>query len=215
MEEKKTRFYLIRHGETLWNREMRYQGSTDIALSDEGLAQAELMAKRFCYLPLDHIYVSPLQRAKVTAEAIGRQTGITPVEDVHFTEINFGEWEGMSVPELKEKYGKEYMEFYEHPFQRVFPGEGSFYKVAERAVAGFEALLEKHRGEKVAIVSHGGLLRVLLVSILGMDEKFYRTTWLTNTSITTVDVMEDGRRILMTLNDKAHLEMAELLQKGE
>ena len=87
--------------------------------------------------------------------------------------------------------------------------------MAERAVLGFEKILEKERGKRVAIVSHGGLLRVMLVAILGMDENFYRKTWMTNTSITTVDVMEDNRRLLMTLNDKAHLEMAELLHKGE
>ena len=57
MTEKKTRFYLIRHGETQWNREGRYQGATDIALSPEGRAQAKLVAKRFRYLPLDAIYV--------------------------------------------------------------------------------------------------------------------------------------------------------------
>ena len=80
---------------------------------------------------------------------------------------------------------------------------------------GFEAVLEENRGKHVAIVSHGGLLRVMLVAIMGMDVNFYRKTWMTNTSITTVDVMEDGRRILMTLNDKAHLEMADLFKKGE
>ena len=81
--------------------------------------------------------------------------------------------------------------------------------------AAFEAVLEENRGKHVAIVSHGGLLRVMLVAIMGMDVNFYRKTWMTNTSITTVDVMEDGRRILMTLNDKAHLEMADLFKKGE
>ncbi|MBM6828152.1 histidine phosphatase family protein [Anaerotignum lactatifermentans] len=215
MEEKKTRFYLIRHGETLWNRQGRYQGSTDIELSEEGLAQAELMAKRFRYLPLDAVYVSPLKRARATADAIARETGLTPVVEDRFREINFGEWEGKSIPELQEIYGQAYRDFYADPFSHPFPGEGSFAKVTERSMEAFEELLKKHEGQRVAIVSHGGLLRVLLVAIMGMDLNFYRKTWMTNTSITTVDVMADGRRLLMTLNDKAHLEMAELLNKGE
>lgn len=215
MTEKKTRFYLIRHGETQWNREGRYQGATDIALSPEGRAQAKLVAKRFRYLPLDAIYVSPLQRARQTADAIAEETGLTPIVDEHFKEINFGEWEGHSIPQLTEKYGQAYLDFYENPFEHPFPGEGSFAKVTERSVAGFEELLRRHPGERIAIVSHGGLLRVLLVAVMGMDLNFYRKTWMTNTSITTVDVMEDGRRILMSLNDKAHLEMAELWNKGE
>lgn len=215
MSEQKTRFYLIRHGETLWNRQGRYQGATDIELSEEGKEQAELLAKRFQYLPLDAIYVSPLKRAMATAEPVGRITGITPIVDEHFKEINFGEWEGHSIPELTEKYGESYTKFFENPFKHPFPGEGSFDKVTERSVAGFEALLQKHKGQHVAIVSHGGLLRVMLVGIMGMDIEFYRKTWMTNTSITTVDVMENGKRLLMTLNDKAHLEMAELWSKGE
>ena len=212
MEEKKTRFYLIRHGETLWNRQGRYQGSTDIELSEEGLAQAELMAKRFRYQPLDAVYVSPLKRARATADAIARETGLTPVVEDRFREINFGEWEGKSIPELQEIYGQAYLDFYADPFSHPFPGEGSFAKVTERSMAAFEDILKKHEGQRVAIVSHGGLLRVLLVAIMGMDLNFYRKTWMTNTSITTVDVMADGRRLLMTLNDKAHLEMAELLK---
>ena len=81
------------------------------------------------------------------------------------------------------------------------PGEGSFQNVIRRSVPGFEALEQKHKGQNVAIVSHGGLLRVLLVALLGMDIHFYRKTWMTNTSITMLDIAEDGRRLLMTLNN--------------
>ncbi|MBS5033052.1 MAG: histidine phosphatase family protein, partial [Firmicutes bacterium] len=116
---------------------------------------------------------------------------------------------------LKEKYGKVYIDFFENPFDHPVPGEGSFQNAMDRALEGFEALAERHKGQNVAIVSHGGLLRVMLVGLLGMGDEFYRKTWMTNTSVTMVDVMEDGRKLLMTLNDKAHLEMAELFEKGE
>lgn len=212
-KETKTRFYLIRHGETQWNKEGRYQGMTDIPLSEPGLAQADLLGKRFHYLPLDALYVSPLQRAMATAKPIEKETGVKMVVDEHFREIHFGEWEGKSVPQLQQEYGETYEKFFENPFLHTFPGEGSFDKVMERSVAEFEQLLQKHKGEYVAIVSHGGLLRVMLVGILGMDLPFYRKTWLTNTSITVVDVMENGKRILITLNDKAHLELADLWKK--
>ena len=120
-----------------------------------------------------------------------------------------------SGAELKEKYGKAYIDFFENPFDHPVPGEGSFQNAMDRALEGFEALAERHKGQNVAIVSHGGLLRVMLVGLLGMGDEFYRKTWMTNTSVTMVDVMEDGRKLLMTLNDKAHLEMAELFEKGE
>ena len=212
MEQKRTRFYLIRHGETDWNKGGRYQGCTNIDLNEAGREQARLLGRRFEYLPLDHVYVSPLNRAVETAEQVAKAHGLTPIVDEHFKEINFGEWEGHTIQELSEKYGRAYTDFFKDPFDHPVPGEGSFQNAMKRAIEGFEALEKKHKGENIAIVSHGGLLRVMLVGLLGMGDEFYRKTWMTNTSVTMLDVMEDGRRLLMTLNDKAHLEMAELLK---
>ncbi|NLK38124.1 MAG: histidine phosphatase family protein [Epulopiscium sp.] len=202
----RTRFYLIRHGETDWNKQGIYQGWTDIELSQEGKRQADLLAKRFVHISLDAIYVSPLKRAIATAEPIAAVKGIPVQLDEHFKEINFGEWEGSSVPQLKEKYGEPFTKFFDDPFAHPFPGEGSFEKVRERSVKGFEELLQRHKGQSVGIVSHGGLLRVLIMTVMVMDNSFYRKTWLNNTSITVIDVMEDGQKLLLTLNDKAHLE---------
>jgi len=212
MEKQKTRLYLIRHGETKWNREGRYQGWADIELSEEGHEQASLLAKRFDYLNLDAIYSSPLKRAVATAEPIAQKKGLEVILDEHFKEINFGEWEGHTVAELTQMYGQPYLDFFKDPFQNTMPGEGSFGHVAKRAMAGFAKIMKQHEGQRVAIVSHGGLLRVLLVALLGLDNNMYRSMWLTNTSITMVDITADGQRFLMTLNDKAHLEMAEILK---
>ncbi|MCQ4936974.1 MULTISPECIES: histidine phosphatase family protein [Anaerotignum] len=214
MKQDKTRLYLIRHGETEWNKGGRYQGWTDIELSEEGKWQAALLAKRFEYMPLDAIYVSPLKRAVATAEPIAKQKGLPLIMDEHFKEINFGEWEGHTVAELTEKYGKPYTDFFHDPFAHTMPGEGSFHKVAERSLAGFQEIIKKHRGQRVAIVSHGGLLRVFMIKLLGLDLNLYRKMWLTNTSISMIDITPEDQMFLMTLNDKAHLEMAELLKNG-
>ena len=215
MENKRTRFYLIRHGETDWNKGGRYQGRTNIQLNDAGKEQARLLGERFKYLPLDVVYVSPLGRAVATAEPVAASHGLTPIKDEHFIEINFGEWEGHTIEELSEKYGKANTDFFKDHFDHPVPGEGSFQNAMDRAIEGFNILAERHKGQNVAIISHGGLLRVMLVGLLEMGDAFYRKTWMTNTSVTMLDVMEDGRKLLMTLNDKAHLEMAELFKKGE
>ena len=103
MEQNKTRFYLIRHGETDWNKGGRYQGCTNIQLNDAGREQARLLGERFKFLPLDVVYVSPLDRAVATAAPLAAAHGLTPIQDAHFREINFGEWEGHTIAELKEK----------------------------------------------------------------------------------------------------------------
>ncbi len=212
----KTRFYLIRHGETEWNSKGIYQGLTDIPLSEEGEKQALCLGKRFenPSIKLDAVYSSPLQRAIKTAESMANAKGLSVVAYEHFKEINFGEWEGHNVKQLTEKYGKRYTDFYERPFSNTFPGEGSFEIVKERSVEGFYQLLEKHKGQSVAIVSHGGVLRVLIMALMDMDETFYKKMWLSNTSITTIDVSENGKMVLLTLNDFAHLETMNTL-KGE
>ena len=215
MENKRTRFYLIRHGETDWNKGGRYQGRTNIQLNDLGREQARLLGERFKYLPLDVVYVSPLDRAVATAEPVATSHGLTPITDEHFIEINFGEWEGHTIEELSEKFGSAYTDFFKDPFDHPVPGEGSFQNAMDRAIEGFNILAERHKGQNVAIISHGGLLRVMLVGLLEMGDAFSRKTWMTNTSITMLDVMSDGRKLLMTLNDKAHLEMAEVFKKDE
>lgn len=202
----KTRVYLIRHGETQWNKRGIYQGWTDIELSSEGLAQADLLGQRFAKIKLDALYSSPLKRAMATAKAIEKTTGVNVVPEEHFKEINFGHWEGSSVKELSEKYGATFDNFFADPFSHPFPGEGSFDSVKKRSMEGYQMLLEKHKGQQIAVVSHGGLLRVLIMSIMGMDQSFYRKTWLSNTSLTVIDIFEQGQPLLMTLNDKAHLE---------
>ncbi|MFI3175006.1 MAG: histidine phosphatase family protein [Bacillota bacterium] len=208
MKEKngKTRLYLIRHGETTWNKERRYQGTTNIPLAPEGHAQANQLGKRFLNLPLDHIYCSPLDRAVDTAKKIQetKNVPLTPMDA--FTEINFGKWEGHTIQELIELYGESYIAYEKNPFAHEVPGEGSFHNAQARAMAGVKELLQKHKNQSVAIVSHGGLLRVLLVGLLNFDETMYRKTWLSNTSITIVDIHEDGETFLFTLNDAAHLE---------
>ena len=203
-----TRFHFIRHGQTQWNKQGIYQGWTDIPLSEEGKKQARCLRKRFENekLKLDAVYSSPLQRAMQTAEAMAKAKGLTVIADDHFKEINFGEWEGHTVAQLSEKHGKAYTDFFENPFIHPFPGEGSFDAVIKRSVEGFELLLKKHEGANVAIVSHGGLLRVLIMTLMGMDYTFYRKTWLSNTSVTVIDVKENGIKLLLTLNDFSHLE---------
>ncbi len=203
-----TRLYLVRHGETLWNSSGKYQGVTDIPLSEEGHRQADVLAERFVKLDLDKIYSSPLSRAYDTAKRVADKKNIDVISDWHFREINFGEWEGHTVPELKEKYGRPYLDFLDNPYEMPFPGDGALKTVQKRVEEGMESILGENEDKNIMIVSHGGIVRLSIMSLMELDGSFYRKLWIDNTGITRIDLKE-GRRILVSLNDSAHRKMDE------
>ena len=197
------RLYFMRHGETVWNTERRYQGMTDIELSEEGLRQAECAAKRFKNIKIDKIYASPLKRAMKTAEKIAAEKGLEIISEDDFREIHFGEWEGKTVPELTEKYGESYTNFIREPHKYGFPGEGSVENVINRIKPGIDRLIAEDEGN-VLIVSHGGIIRLMIMYIMGLDSSWFTKMWINNTGVSIVEI-KDGRKLLLTLNDSAHL----------
>ncbi|MBU5464570.1 histidine phosphatase family protein [Anaerotignum sp. MSJ-24] len=197
------RLYFMRHGETVWNTERRYQGMTDIELSEEGLRQAECAAKRFKNIKIDKIYASPLKRAMKTAEKIAAEKGLEIISEDDFREIHFGEWEGKTVPELTEKYGESYTNFIREPHKYGFPGEGSVENVINRIKPGIDRLIAEEKGN-VLIVSHGGIIRLMIMYIMGLDSSWFTKMWINNTGVSIVEIKND-RRLLLTLNDSAHL----------
>ena len=197
------RLYFMRHGETVWNTERRYQGMTDIELSEEGLRQAECAAKRFKNIRIDKIYASPLKRAMKTAEKIAAEKGLEIISEDDFREIHFGEWEGKTVPELTEKYGESYTNFIREPHKYGFPGEGSVENVINRIKPGIDRLIAEEKGN-VLIVSHGGIIRLMIMYIMGLDSSWFTKMWINNTGVSIIEI-KDGRKLLLTLNDSAHL----------
>ena len=197
------RLYFMRHGETVWNTERRYQGMTDIELSEEGLRQAECAAKRFKNIKIDKIYASPLKRAMKTAEKIAAEKGLEIISEDDFREIHFGEWEGKTVPELTEKYGESYTNFIREPHKYGFPGEGSVENVINRIKPGIDRLIAEDEGN-VLIVSHGGIIRLMIMYIMGLDSSWFTKMWINNTGVSIIEI-KDGRKLLLTLNDSEHL----------
>lgn len=200
-----TKLYFVRHGETVWNKAGRYQGWTDIPLSEEGLWQAECLAKRFQDIPIDAIYTSSLQRAYETARPVAEQKGMKPIVDDSFKEINFGEWEGHTIPELREKLGEPYIQFFNDPFAHTFPGDGSFQNVTKRIQCGLDAIFSEYKDKNVLVISHGGIVRLAIMHLMEMDNSFYRKLWIDNTGISILE-LSDEAKLLRSLNDVAHLD---------
>ncbi|MGI6262895.1 MAG: alpha-ribazole phosphatase [Succiniclasticum sp.] len=163
------KLYLIRHGETEYNKSYRFQGQTDIPLNETGRAQAKMLAKYFRDIPLDAIYCSSLSRAVETAQVIGREKQLEPVPVDAFRELDFGAWEGMNSEAIQKQYAQEWKEFFANPADTILPGGESMTDVQHRAYPALRKILEQYPQGNVAVVAHGGILRVLICTMLGMD----------------------------------------------
>lgn len=184
------RIILARHGQTDWNVLLKYQGRTDIDLNDKGRAQAKILAK---YLsehesPIEAIYCSDLSRSRETAEIIGEILGIAPALDSRFREIHFGAWEGLTYPEVGEKYPQALNEWLINPLGAKIPDGELIQAAANRSVEGVRDIASKHKGT-VVIVSHGGLIKTLLSHL---NAPFGPETYLASGSVSILECTNDS-----------------------
>ncbi len=162
-----TRLYLIRHGETDWNIEGRWQGQADVPLNGRGRAQAARTAQALADVGLTRIYSSDLARASETAEALARVTGLPIQFEPRLREIHQGEWQGLLVTEIEARYSEAFHLRKQDPLKVAPPGGETVQQVRERVVSAIEAILQRHPHERVAVVSHGFALAVALVHYQG------------------------------------------------
>lgn len=156
-----TRFVLIRHGETDWNLEGRWQGQADVPLNRHGLAQAHRMAQELSKTArLDAIYSSDLERARQTAAALESATGLPVRLDQRLREIHQGEWQGLLVSEIESRYDRIFELRSQDPWNVAPPGGETALQVRARVAAAFCDIVNCHPGGVVAVVAHGFVLAV-------------------------------------------------------
>lgn len=158
-----TRLILIRHGETDWNVEGRWQGQADVPLNERGRQQSEAVAELLRDVPIEAIYASDLQRAYETARAIARVKGLPIQTDPRLREIHQGEWQGLLATEIKAKYAEQFERRQRDPLHIAPPGGETVAQVRERVTAAVEEIIRKHPHGTVVIVSHGFALALVLV----------------------------------------------------
>lgn len=158
------KLFLIRHGQTLWNKEGRYQGDMDIGLTRVGFRQARLAAKYLSKVDFSNIYSSSLRRAIDTANIINKTRNLKIIARENLKEINFGKWEGMKFDQINMMFHDDYQNWLADPYNNCPTGGESFKQVKERAVAEIDNIVnENEDGSSVAVVTHGGVILSLLV----------------------------------------------------
>lgn len=182
------RLYLVRHAATNLNAAPGFQGHINTELSELGHRQADSLIYYFKNIPVKQLYASPLKRALQTAQRIKAATALPILPAEKLIEIDFGEWDGLSHAQAAQIYGKQFRDFYYHPSKYPFPGEGSLTHVQTRIKHGMDTILRENQPESsVAIVTHGGVLRIILLCLLQMDLCFYRNFHFDNASVSIID----------------------------
>ena len=163
-----TTLLLVRHGETDWNRDRRWQGHADLPLNDDGRRQAQALADGLAEEPLDAIYSSDLARAYETARTVAERKGLPVAVDPDLREIDVGAWEGLTSDEIEERWPGD--------LSRWRAGEASLGRggetreqLHERIVRAARRIAAAHPGQRVLVVSHGGALRALALHAQAME----------------------------------------------
>ena len=162
-----TELLLVRHGETDWNRERRFQGHADPPLNDTGREQARELAEQLAGERIDAVYTSDLRRARETAEIVASPLGAEVVALRELREIDVGSWQGLTWPEIEERHpdGVRRWEVDGHGWD----GGETYEELGERIVAVLTEIAARHPAQRVLVVGHGGTVRATRAFVEGVS----------------------------------------------
>lgn len=197
------KLFLIRHGQTDWNFEQRFQGQSDIPLNAVGHRQASDLAERFASESFDVVYSSDLQRALETAHIVTGLSTDIKIEP-RLREISFGDWEGLTYDEIKEKHPAVLAEWENDVYQKAPPNGETVGQLVQRVQSVLISLQAEHANQTVLIVGHGGVLQSLICLALNLPPDRYWQFHLSPASLSQVAFYPAGA-IVNLLNDTSHL----------
>jgi broad specificity phosphatase PhoE len=170
----RARVVLVRHGETVWHADNRFAGSSDVVLTPRGHRQAELLAAWAAGAGLSALWCSPLARARDTAAAVARATGLELHVDPRLRELDFGRAEGHTPAEMERLWPDRVAAWRADPVAGHLPGGEDPRAAADRGVACLHDLAVAQPGGRVLAVAHNTLLRLVLCRLLGLPLRDYR-----------------------------------------
>lgn len=188
------RLLLVRHGQTVWHAENRYAGISDVALTQDGLRQAEELARwvaeRSRAAPVHAVVSSPLERARLTARPAARALGLTPTVVEGLREADFGWGEGRTIAEMTADDADLVAAFQQDAEAGAFPGSEPPTAVAARVCAALREVAAAHEGRTVLVVAHNTAFRIALCALLGIPVGRYRHVLprLENAAVTEIEV---------------------------
>lgn len=175
-----TSLVLIRHGETDWNLEGRYQGQADPPLNARGIAQAEQLAERLLNVGLELLYTSPLRRATQTAHIIAERLALPVYAEPRLMEIHLGEWQTRLTSEVERLYPWLFHLWRTQPWEVTPPGGERLEQVQARVYAAIDEILQRHPRQTIGIVAHRIPIALIKIRFQGLDPHLIRTLSIPN-----------------------------------
>lgn len=175
-----TTLLLIRHGETDWNIEGRYQGQADPPLNEKGVAQAHTLVEEMAEIPIDVFYSSPLRRALETAEILADSLNVPLHRELRLMEIHQGDWQTRLRSEIENLYPDLFLHWESKPWEVTPPGGETLTHVQERVYAAVDDITSRHKDSSIGLVTHRVPIALLKIRYQGLDPDVVRTIKLKN-----------------------------------
>ncbi|OGX35686.1 MAG: hypothetical protein A3I43_00780 [Omnitrophica WOR_2 bacterium RIFCSPLOWO2_02_FULL_50_19] len=197
--------FLLRHGESVWNKEQRVQGRRDPGLSENGKRQAKAAASLLKKEGIEVIYSSGLKRCAQTARMIALRTGAKIKFRQGIEEIILGVWQGKTIDEVKRLYPKSYAAWLKVPSKAGIPGWEGVPKFTKRVSRAFESILRENSATDICVVTHWGVIAAYLSKTLDADfDHIFQGVRVDNCGISKISY-ENGKVIIQCVNDTHHL----------
>lgn len=199
-----TKVYLVRHGQTEWNKKLTFRGRVDIPLNEAGHMEAQALSHALKDKNIEAIYTSPLKRSIETAQPVAKffHLEIVPVQGL--IDINYGDWEGLSFHEVKKRYGDQYKKWEKRPDLIRFPNGETLDEAKERSFRAFKNIVKESPDKSILIIPHRVINKILLCALLNIGNSHFWEIKQDTGCINLIEYAED-RFVLCTINDTCHL----------
>lgn len=198
------RLILLRHGQTEWNAGGRYQGQSNVALSELGRKQAKCLAENFPVQSLDAIYSSDLDRARETAEYVGRKIDVSVCLEPAFRELSFGDWEGLTYQEISSRWPEEANKLFTAPDKLKIPNGETFQELQKRALTKINILCKEYIDKTIAVFAHGAINKTILAGLMHIPLHYLWSLRQDNTAVNILR-LDDGYVTVELINGTFHL----------
>jgi broad specificity phosphatase PhoE len=199
-----TKVYLVRHGQTEWNKKLTFRGKIDIPLNETGHREAKAISEALKDKNIEVIYTSPLRRSIETTEPIAKLFHLEIVPIQGLVDISYGEWEGLTFNEVKKRYSDQYKKWEKRPDLVRFPNGETLNEVRDRSFRAFKNIVKENPGKSILIIPHRVINKVLICSILGLSNSHF---WEIKQDTGCINLIEysNERFTLSLMNDTCHL----------